>query len=59
MIKRYALKKITIYSVCLLLLLLFYFFPSHENIIKEEKSNNKDDYIYLLDQDNYVSKVSV
>ena len=59
MIKRYALKKITIYSVCLLLLLLFYFFPSHDNIIKEEKSNNKDDYIYLLDQDNYVSKVSV
>ena len=60
MIKRYALKRITVYSICLLLLILFYFFPSHETINKNENSNNQNvNYIYLLDDDNYVSKVGV
>ena len=60
MIKKYILKKITVTTFCLILLLLFYLIPTHENIKIESLSNKrieKENYVYLLDKDNYVSKV--
>ncbi len=61
-IKRFAINKFVISSLCLFLLMLFYFFPSHENfnteVIKTNTSSKKD-VVYLLDKDNYLSKVNV
>ena len=58
MIKKYAINKITVTSMCLILLLLFYLLPVKE---KEKPSiKNKQTFeqaVYLLDSDNYVSKV--
>lgn len=58
MIKKYAINKITVTSMCLILLLLFYLLPVKE----KEKPNIKnkqtfEQVVYLLDSDNYVSKV--
>lgn len=58
MIKRYTLKKITITSFSLILLLIFSSFNPKQidyEIITEEKQ--KENIVYLLDDDNYVSKV--
>ncbi len=59
MIKKFALNKIIFSSLCLLLFALFYFFPTHENINYEIVSdNNKEkNIVYLLDEDNYISRV--
>lgn len=59
-IKKYVLNKIAVSTLCLILLLLFSFFPSHENINIEVSENNtkkEKNEVYLLDNDNYVSKV--
>ena len=59
MIKKYMINKIVIASLCLVLLLLFYFFPTKQrfetNIIVKE--DLKENVVYMLDNDNYVSKV--
>lgn len=59
MIKKFLVNKICVTTLCLILLGLFYFLPTHESIkneiINNEKHNSKN--IYLLDEDNYVSKV--
>lgn len=59
MIKKFLVNKICVTTLCLILLGLFYFLPTHESIkneiINNEKHNSK--IIYLLDEDNYVSKV--
>ena len=60
MIKRFAIKKIMITSFCLILLIMFYFFPTHEdNSIEVLDNKNKASVVYLLDKDNYVSRVIV
>ena len=61
MIKKIAINKIIVSSLCLILFLLFYFFPTHE-IINEKKINkekNNNHVVYLVDQDNYLAKVNV
>lgn len=61
MIKNIAYNKIIISTLCLVLFLLFYLIPTnvdikHETIeIKEEYLEN---YVYLLDEDNMVARVS-
>ncbi len=59
-LKDYALNKITVSTICLVLLGIFYFIPTHENIkteveVKEDKTLN---VVYMLDDDNYVSRVT-
>lgn len=59
-LKDYALNKIIVSTICLILLGLFYFIPTHEKIntevnILDEKTSN---VIYMLDSDNYVSRVT-
>lgn len=60
MIKKYAINKIVIATLCLVLFMIFYFFPTtadiEPQIIKEDKSDYEN-VLYLLDNDNYVSKV--
>ena len=58
-LKRIALNKILVSTLCIFLLGLFYFFPSHEiiNYEIEENDTHEKNYVYLLDKDNYVSKV--
>ena len=60
MIKKYAINKFVIATLCLVLFMIFYFFPTTENIkpevIKENKSNYEN-VVYLIDNDNYVSRV--
>lgn len=62
MIKKYALNKITVTSMCLFLLLMFYILPTtSDNInttILEEDKNKEKTIVYLLDEDNFVSKVT-
>ncbi len=59
MIKKFALNKIAVSTVCLVLLSMFYFLPTHENINTSISITNKgkENIVYLLDNDNYVSKV--
>lgn len=59
MIKKIALNKISVYTICLVLLSMFYFLPTHENINTSINISNKqkENVVYLLDNDNYVSKV--
>ena len=56
-----AYKKIIFSTLCLLLLLLFYFVPSNEGFDIDVKgeigSTLNENYVYLLDDDNYVSRV--
>ena len=59
MIKRYATNKIAVTTLCLILFLMFYFFPT-KNEIEEEvniTNNTKEEKVFLLDEDNYVSEV--
>ena len=59
MIKRMAIKKIMVSTICLILFLLFYFIPTHDSIeyeINISKSKSEK-VVYLLDEDNYVSRV--
>lgn len=61
MIKKYAINKITVMTMCFGILLLFYLIPlPDENINqieKDEIDNKMQSSVYLLDDDNYVSKV--
>lgn len=61
MIKKYAMNKIIIYSLILLLLVLFTLVPTTNNDFKVEIIDDKKEYsenvVYLLDDDNYVSRV--
>lgn len=60
MIKKYAINKIVIATLCLVLFMIFYFFPTSVDIEPQIISENKSDYenvLYLLDNDNYVSRV--
>ena len=57
-IKRYLIKKVVVTSMSLFLLLLFIIIPTKNNIKKIEKPVQKNKSIYLLDKDNYVSKVN-
>jgi len=58
-IKKYLINKIVVYTLCLFLLLLFYLVPTHEKIKTQININNelKEQVVYLLDKDNYVSRV--
>ena len=60
-LKNFAIKKMVISTICLLLFALFYFYPTHneintEVIVNESKIEN---VIYMLDNDNYVSRVTL
>ena len=57
-IKRYLIKRVVVTSMSLFLLLLFIIIPTNNNIKKIEKPVQKNKSIYLLDKDNYVSKVN-
>ena len=58
MIKRFALKRISIYTLCLILITMFYFLPSNETISQEIAIRpNNEMIVYLLDNDNYLSSV--
>lgn len=59
MIKRYAMNKILISTLIFGLLLLFYLVPtpSFDVEIKEDDKKEIENVVYLLDDDNYVSRV--
>lgn len=61
MIKKYAMNKIVVYTLILLLLVIFSIVPTTNNNFNIEINNDKTTYesnfVYLLDNDNYVSKV--
>ncbi|MGM9877338.1 MAG: GerMN domain-containing protein [Bacilli bacterium] len=61
MIKKYAVNKITVTTMCLFLLLMFYLIPIPNNEItpinNENTENKIENIVYLLDEDNYVSRV--
>ena len=61
MIKKYAVNKITVTTMCLFLLLMFYLIPIPNNEItpinNENPENKIENIVYLLDEDNYVSRV--
>lgn len=60
MIKKYAMNKIFVSTLIFGLLLLFYLVPSPSFEVEiNEKDDNKDfeNVVYLLDDDNYVSRV--
>ena len=61
MIKRYAIHKFTVSTLCLILLAMFYFFPTKNELYEEviEDNNNISHIVYLLDDDNYLSQVIV
>ena len=61
MIKKYALNKISVATLCLILLLMFYFIPTNNNIettVDENNNKLKENVVYLLDEDNYVSRIT-
>ena len=60
MIKKYAMNKIFVSTLIFGLLLLFYLVPSPSFEVEiNEKDDNKEfeNVVYLLDDDNYVSRV--
>ena len=61
MIRKYAVNKITVTTMCLFLLLMFYLIPIPNNEItpinNENTENKIENIVYLLDEDNYVSRV--
>lgn len=59
MIKRYAMNKILVSTLIFGLLLLFYLVPtpSFDVEIKEDDKKEIENVVYLLDDDNYVSRV--
>ena len=57
-IKKYIVKKIVIRAFSILLLLLFYLVPTNKKIkINESLKHNSNKVIFLIDKDNYVSRV--
>lgn len=60
MLKKKALKKIFISLSCLAILGILYLFPDKDESIKSNisKSNNENNIIYLIDNNNYISRVS-
>ena len=60
MIKKWTINKIVVASVSLFLLIMFYLIPTTPNInteVVEENKDLKENIVYLLDNDNYVSRV--
>ncbi len=57
MIKKYIINKITVCFMCFLLLCLFCLFPTQE-VFVEEKVYDKEYVVYLMDNDNFLSKVT-
>ena len=60
MIKKWTINKIVVASVSLLLLFMFYLIPAKPNIeteVIERDEVLKENVVYLLDNDNYVSRV--
>lgn len=60
MIKKWTINKIVVASVSLFLLIMFYLIPTTPNInteVIEENKDLKENIVYLLDNDNYVSRV--
>ena len=60
MLKRKALSKIIISLSCLAILGILYIFPDKNESIKPSisKSNDDNNIIYLIDDNNYISRVS-
>ena len=60
-LKKFAIKRIVITTICLFLFGIFYFFPTHEDIKTEVEINTSktQNVIYMLDSDNYVSRVTL
>lgn len=60
MIKKWTINKIVVASVSLFLLFMFYLIPTKPNIeteVIEKDEVLKENVVYLLDEDNYVSRV--
>lgn len=60
MIKRYAMNKIFVSTLVFGLLVLFYLVPSPSfdmEVVEEDNKSGKENVVYLLDEDNYVSRV--
>lgn len=60
MIKKWTINKIVVASVSLFLLFMFYLIPTKPNIeteVIEKEEVLKENVVYLLDEDNYVSRV--
>ena len=59
-LKSFAINKVVVSTICLLLFGLFYFYPTHEEIKTEvnDEENKTINVIYMLDKDNYVSRVT-
>lgn len=60
MIKKWTINKIVVASLSLLLLFMFYLIPAKPNIeteVIERDEVLKENVVYLLDNDNYVSRV--
>ena len=60
MIKKWTINKIVVASVSLFLLFIFYLIPTKPNIeteVIEKEEVLKENVVYLLDEDNYVSRV--
>lgn len=60
MIKKWTINKIVVASVSLFLLFMFYLIPTKPNIeteVIEKEEILKENVVYLLDEDNYVSRV--
>ncbi len=61
MIKKFAMNKFTVTTLCLVLLLMFTFIPSPLSIntqIIQNKDKTVENIVYMLDEDNYVSKIT-
>ncbi len=60
MLKKRALRKIFISLSCIIIVGILYIFPDKNESIKTNitKSNNDNDIIYLIDNNNYISRVS-
>lgn len=60
-IKKYIVNKIVVYSLILVLIILFSVVPTNNKSFKIEINDNETNYeenvVYLLDDDNYVSRV--
>ncbi len=60
MIKKWSINKFIVASVSLVLLIMFYLIPSKPNIetkVIENDTELNENIVYLLDNDNYVSRV--
>lgn len=60
MIKKWSINKIIVASISLVLLVMFYLIPSKPNIetkVIENDTELNENIVYLLDNDNYVSRV--